>query len=276
MSAIFNGTNQAKYGDSGLQYQYGINCSCLFWFKTDHDFSTSPTQALPFGIRNGTVINYAHIDLFGGINAGFVGWSFGTTTQFDQFTDNVGGHNDNEWHSMVLTRDGVTTKFFLDGAEVTYANITDSLQSTQVVSTNATYGSVSIGARQNDADPFDNYFPGKIAEVALWSRTLSDVEAATLHTNTADTLSTSLDHYWPLLDDNLASVGTEDLTDWGPAGTFDAADHPYSAAAPGIVGSAPSAARRQSLNAALWYNKMAKQREQSLKAQEEYFKKIRR
>lgn len=40
-------------------------------------------------------------------------------------------------------------------------------------------------------------------------------------------------------------------------------------------GAAPGAAKRRNLNAALWYKKMAKQREQSLKAQEEYFKKLR-
>lgn len=226
MSAIFNGSNQAKYGDSGLQYQYGVNCSCAFWFKTDHDFSTSPTQALPFGIRNGTVINYAHIDLFGGINGGFFGWSFGTTTAFDQFTDNVGGWNDGEWHCVVFTRNAAVTKMFIDGAEVGYANVTDGLAADRVVSTRAAYGSVSIGARQNDTVPFDNYFPGNMAEVAIWSRTLSDPEAVSLYTNAASALSTDLDHYWELYDNNEAAAGSEGLTDHGPATTFDTVDHP--------------------------------------------------
>ena len=78
---------------------------------------------------------------------------------------------DFEWHHLAASYDGTTTKWYGDGRLI-------GSDSTLVL---ATTDNVHIGKR----DDLDNYWPGRVDEVRIYSRALSDAQIAWLAGHTS-------------------------------------------------------------------------------------------
>lgn len=85
---------------------------------------------------------------------------------------------DNNWHHVacVIAIDG-SVRFFIDGLEVTSTRIFGST----VAPVYATSNFVNIGVEQTNATTFAKYWPGQLAELAIWNRTLTASEVRVLY-----------------------------------------------------------------------------------------------
>lgn len=85
---------------------------------------------------------------------------------------------DNNWHHVVcvIASDG-SVRFFIDGLEVTSTRIFGST----VIPGYATSNFVNMGAEQTAAGAIGKYWPGQLAELAIWNRVLTPGEIQTLY-----------------------------------------------------------------------------------------------
>lgn len=110
-----------------------------------------------------------------------------------------------QWYHFMGTRSGTTMKFYVNGVLVdtkdtgTVKDVTSSL--------NGTIFSNYNGSWYTDA------FDGKLADIRIWSRALSDGEAASVHTTGPEaSLASSLVAKYPLDSDGVPSVGDVTFT----------------------------------------------------------------
>ena len=93
----------------------------------------------------------------------------------------TGAYNDGQWHHLALRRGGGQLTLFIDGTELSTADVTGS------VSRNSPFG-VHIGQRMDSRA----FFTGAIDDVHVWDRALSDAELAARDTSTASMKDTVL------------------------------------------------------------------------------------
>ena len=89
----------------------------------------------------------------------------------------TGAYNDGQWHHLALRRGGGQLTLFVDGTELSTADVTGS------VSRNSPFG-VHIGQRMDSRA----FFTGAIDDVHVWGRALSDEELAARDTSMKDTV----------------------------------------------------------------------------------------
>ncbi|RPF37607.1 sialidase family protein [Streptomyces sp. TLI_185] len=92
-----------------------------------------------------------------------------------------GAYNDGQWHHLALRRGGGQLTLFVDGTELSTADVTGS------VSRNSPFG-VHIGQRMDSRA----FFTGAIDDVHVWDRALSDAELAARDTSTTSMKDTVL------------------------------------------------------------------------------------
>ncbi|MGI8779926.1 MAG: LamG domain-containing protein, partial [Solirubrobacteraceae bacterium] len=85
----------------------------------------------------------------------------------------AGDIDDTEWHHIVATKAGTTSKLYVDGVDVTVIGTDSTLAATNVA--------LRIGAWDSGGSLFD-FFPGRLDEAAVYSRALSATEVK-LHYN---------------------------------------------------------------------------------------------
>lgn len=117
---------------------------------------------------------------------------------------------DDSWHAFAITNDG-TARFYADDTTVRGSGATGACESPGL--------GIFIGAFNDNTTPVWAAAPMSLAEIALFSRKLSDAEITQWMAGDSPSLySTSLDHYW-ILDETsggaAATVGGYALTEVG-------------------------------------------------------------
>jgi len=111
------------------------------------------------------------------------------------------GHNDGNWHSMLITYDGSTNAsgvtIYIDGSSVSLTTVVDTL-----TGSSTTTNPFFIGARGTLGIPSD-FFTGNLNNLALYSSELTSGNAITIYNNgrPADLTSLSPAYWWRLGED---------------------------------------------------------------------------
>ncbi len=141
-----------------------------------------------------------------GGNKGFIiaangsGWKFNIGDGSSRIDLNGGSINDNEWHHIAVTYSATgDTKVYQDGTLLT---------STAANISNATMSGLNLAMAQDGTENYGLDFPGSIAEVRIWSDTLSAATIFDLNCNAVDNTHPfygDLIHYWKM-DNNSGSI----------------------------------------------------------------------
>jgi hypothetical protein len=207
MSVVLNGSSQRLYAAAvpGVDCPYTISV----WFK-----STSASAKQETACLYNTALTRGYELFAEGAVAGdpvrgaqhLSGANFSNTTT---------GYNTNVWqHACFVVTSLSSRAVFLNGGSKG--------TNTAAVSASTNINTVGVGAISTFY-----YFAGKLAEVALWNKALSDAQVASLAAGAVptDIEAANLTQYWTLLSDATDTVGGVDLTAVGTP-TYDAADHP--------------------------------------------------
>ena len=175
--AVFNGSSSYIAVDRNVLVNN--NWTLSLWVNIG-----SVTPYINFRIYDSSLGDYAGklrlgVNTNGTINAGQ-----GNSTNSESGFSSTGTINDGNWHNLVVTFDGTTTKLYidntLDGTD-TPANFSD-------VSGNATIGAGNIPSQPNS---FKSYL-GKIDQVRFFNKALSSSEVTTLYGETFASASKSV------------------------------------------------------------------------------------
>jgi hypothetical protein len=216
-AASFNGTNQflsiSNASQAGLSLTTAATWSC--WFRNGaqsgfdpfiikSDFSSNQ-RSYSVSIINGRLTAFVSPDGSGGANTK----SYSTVAIF----------GDNAWHHFCVTFQSNALRLFVDGAEITGAQL--------LKETDATVNSIFVGNAPVcvGGDIFNNIYLGSLAGVGVWNRVLSPSEVTALFNSGAGRTYASLDSglltnlvsWWALNQNSVTadSHGTNTLTNNG-------------------------------------------------------------
>ena len=187
--------------------------------------------ALDLGTSDFTISGWANMDVIPTGASGAILYNKGmtslTSSKFDGFQISfyqgnarffVGGQGSyttisepmstGQWYHFMGIREGTTMKFYINGVLAdtqdtgTVKDVTSSLNGTIFSNYNGTW--------------YTNAFDGKLADIRIWSRALSDGEATSVHATGPETgalsLEDSLVAKYPLYSDGVPSVGDVTFT----------------------------------------------------------------
>jgi hypothetical protein len=111
-----------------------------------------------------------------------------------------------------------------------------------VVNPEVCTGAMRYGAHKSPSSTND-YWNGKVAEIAIWNMSLSGTDWTSLWNSGAGTPATNVQsgnliRYWPLISAVTATTGPDNLTGVNSP-TFDAGDHPVTHAGGSFVDNTP-------------------------------------
>lgn len=91
--------------------QYAVNFGASVWVKT----SSSDNMAIIANMNNRTVSNYEGWLLT--LENGYIKWRMGDTNNSASETlmTSANTYNDNQWHNIIITYDGITKRMYIDG-----------------------------------------------------------------------------------------------------------------------------------------------------------------
>ena len=160
-----------------------ISVSC--WFKI---ISQSPNQKLIQLRLYGYSISYNFTFQFGPPALNKLATNFYIIDSLNTYLSNYANPfanniNDNNWHNIIFTFDGLTYKVFIDGNQVFSSN---TFGSGSMYYNNAGNG-YSIG---RDGDVNGNYYGGLFDDLAIWNRALTDCEINQVYTSGSFSITT--------------------------------------------------------------------------------------
>ena len=181
-NGVVNGSNLTtdRFGNSNKAYSFdGVNDNI------------NPLQNnLPFGTTARTISIW-----FQRIGTGGTLFSYGSANTSNAYMISIGANIisnqgwaddfpvypsiDNSWHNLVCTFDGLNSKIYLDNSN---------LGSNSMTSWNTIAGSFYFGTRVlNDM----SFFNGKIDDIAIWNRVLTQQELTNLYLSTTPVIATA-------------------------------------------------------------------------------------
>lgn len=142
------------------------------------------------------------------IDAGlYVGNNSGTSyVQLDLYSPALTLGN---WHNIAMTYDQIKLRLYVDGVCV------DSVAENRVIDYLGTYQGLKIGTAENNGSLLQ-YFPGKIDEVRIWNRALTQSELRDSICKKLKGTETGLVGYWRM--DEGTGTSTTDATANGNTG----------------------------------------------------------
>jgi hypothetical protein len=178
----FNGVSNYIEVPSNTQLSFTSAYSISAWVNLNNYTSTGwPNQAAIVSKVDGT-------GWYGGYE--LVGLSDASGISKNLFTSgNIGGANVslnksglsiNQWYNAIVTYNGFKIKLFVNGVCVDSLNKTGNLQTSS--------NSLRFGRRRPS---FDNFLNGKIDDVCLWNRALTNCEIQQLYTSSLNTFTFS-------------------------------------------------------------------------------------
>ena len=113
-------------------------------------------------------------DWYGGyeIRTGSVGYIMHSGNIGSNFAVGAGNYSENIWHHVLVTYDGSYVRSYINGIVVDSAPRTGSLQTSSIP--------LRFG-RRGGAGSYNNWFSGKIDDIAIWNRALTQCEILDLY-----------------------------------------------------------------------------------------------
>lgn len=191
----FNGTSAMSVGWNQLTGNTARTASV--WFKTN---ATGSGIFLGWGGNNTNLVADIGNLVFSSVSfLGYFGYSNDTYISPNTYSDN-------QWHQLVFTHDGATSKLYIDG----------NLKKTETRSYNTSASALKIGSSASNS----SFFNGNLDEVRVYSRALSEQEVESLYK--IESNSNPLIAYYPLDGDvNDISGNNNHATNNGASPTTD-------------------------------------------------------
>lgn len=169
--------SEGFYGEYASAPDRGQEQTVAFWFNTTY----SASAVMPAGYYGGGSTHYWQIIFNGGLNYAYVQYGiyqvFASTSPGKYVVAANSSWYDGNWHLFVSTRNQTATSIYVDGV----------LQTKQAGSTNpgtASYfgkGLNGIGGQNRaDINSINDFFEGKLAELAQWDVELTQAEINSL------------------------------------------------------------------------------------------------
>jgi len=176
----------SQYLDVGWSLQYNLSriVTVEFWIKK----ASAPAATMAVVSRR-VDANFgweAYLDTSGYVTL----WIGDDTSTVTTITSSV-SVCDNSWHHVVLVRNGHGANIWIDGtSRYSSTTVAKAIGSMAVTPYNFTTAKLRIGAGYNGS--LYGYFTGSLAEVAVYSRALSQAEVTYHYAGTGDTLPTPI------------------------------------------------------------------------------------